>query len=95
MGEIMDSVLLNCHHILNSAAIFAEKIDAGLNGKDLADLQLSAESAGIKSRTFVDKKTYRVTERVTESTFVLGNGIDNISCNLICLAAIRPLAKVP
>ena len=88
MGKIVDSVGRNSHHILNSAAVFAKKIDAGLNGHYLTCAELSAKTARIKPRALVDKESHRMTERMTECSLVFRNRIYNITGDLVCLAAV-------
>ena len=95
MSEIMHTIFLNRHHILDSAAVLTEEVNSGLNRQNFAHSQRSAERLFSECRTLVNEETNRVTERMTKRTVILGNCIDNISCNLVCLACISACTKIP
>ena len=55
MGEIIHAVLLYCHHILDSTAVFAEEVDSRLNRHYFTNSERSAERLFGKRRALVNK----------------------------------------
>ena len=89
----MYSVFGYCHHILNAATVFALKVDARLDGYNVADLKHCLRAGGKVGR-LVDVAADTVTEAVTEASLIARRVYD-VARHLVGIGARKSCRKIP